>query len=82
METVKAIRRVKAFIDALDWLDEGEHLDVDFDKIDPVEWLKGCQHELEHWQTVRGNRQMIAGIALDHLNEDKDYYKKLERIEK
>lgn len=81
METVKVIRQLKAIANTIDWMDEADKLGVDFEKIDPREWLKGCRHELEHWQTVKGNRAMIAGIALDHLREDKEYYNKLAKIE-
>jgi len=80
-----------------DWLAIGQHLGVDFtrphparpeaersgcgERIDARQWVKGCDHELEHWQTVGGNPITIARIALDHLREDTDYYKKLERME-
>lgn len=65
---------------AADWIRVGNQLGVDFLTIDVAEWVKGCDHELEHWQTVNGNPMMIARIALDHLREDKNYYKKLEQM--
>ena len=66
---------------AANWVRIGNRLGVDFINIPIEEWIKGCDHELEHWETVKGNPLMIAGIALDHLREDKDYYKKLEQVE-
>lgn len=63
------------------WLGIGQLLGVDFHRISPDEWIRGCDHELEHWQTVDGNPKTIAGIALDHLREDPHYYAKLERID-
>lgn len=66
---------------AADWVKLGNQLGVDFLTIDVNEWIAGCDHELEHWETVNGNPLTIAKIALDHLREDKDYYKKLRQME-
>ncbi len=38
---------------------------------------EGMQHELEH----TSNKKIAAEIAMDHLAEDINYYKKLKRIE-
>ena len=63
-----------------DWLSQGRKMGVDFKRIDAREWVRGCDHELEHYNTVDGNPRMIAGIALDHLSEDPNYYTKLDRL--
>ena len=63
-----------------DWMSQGRKMGVDFTRIDPREWVRGCDHELEHYNTVDGNPRMIAGIALDHLSEDPDYYTKIDRL--
>jgi hypothetical protein len=64
-----------------DWIRLGNQLGVDWTAIDRDEWIKGCDHELEHWQTVNGDPEIIAGIALDHLREIPKYYQMLEKIE-
>jgi hypothetical protein len=64
-----------------DWLNIGKQLGVDFKQIDPRAWVEGCDHEMEHYDTVEGNPVTIAKIALDHLREMPDYYKKLKRME-
>jgi hypothetical protein len=47
----------------------------DFDK---VELEKGVLVEMEHTT----DRKIAKEIAMDHLTEDKDYYKKLAKMEK
>lgn len=64
-----------------DWVRLGNRLGVNFVDIAVAEWIKGCDHELEHWKTVNGNPIIIARIALDHLREDPRYYQKLEKME-
>jgi hypothetical protein len=64
-----------------DWVRIGNHLGVDWTSIDVNEWVKGCDHELEHWETVGGNPLTIARIALDHLSENPKYYQMLEKVE-
>jgi 8-oxo-dGTP pyrophosphatase MutT (NUDIX family) len=44
----------------------------------PKEVLEGAQHEVEHTDNPRA----AVEIAKDHLEEDKDYYTKLEKMEK
>jgi len=39
---------------------------------------EGIKVEMEH----TNNKNTAREIAMDHLTEDKDYYKKLKRIEK
>lgn len=41
------------------------------------EFRKGFRVELEHSETVNNNMFTIARIALDHLEEDPEYYTKL-----
>lgn len=45
---------------------------------DPVQLNKGIEVEMEHTK----NPKIAQEIAMDHLTEDPDYYKKLETIEK
>lgn len=47
----------------------------DFDK---KQLAQGTKHELEHTD----DRALAQEIAMDHLSEDGDYYKKLKRVEK
>lgn len=42
----------------------------------------GVAVEHEHAKTVHGDEATMVGIALDHLREDPDYYRKLEKVEK
>lgn len=42
----------------------------------------GFNVEKEHSKTVGDNPITIARIALDHLEEDMDYYEKLKKVEK
>lgn len=53
------------------------------DKLKPSDFDKkqlaiGTQHEMEH----TNNRATAKEIAMDHLAEDKNYYKKLKKLEK
>ncbi len=64
-----------------DWIRIGERLGVHKMDVEAKDWVEGCQHELEHWKTVKGNPLMIAGIALDHLRENPKYYQILKKIE-
>lgn len=63
------------------WLAIGAELGVDFDIIARDAWIEGCEHEMEHAATVDGDKITIAKIALDHLREDAEYYRKLRNIE-
>jgi hypothetical protein len=57
------------------------NLDLDKERFSFADWVDGTNHEIEHEQTVNGSPSTIAKIALDHLKEDPDYYKKLAKIE-
>lgn len=59
-------------------LDLAQRVGVDFNIIDPTFFAQGIQEEMEHYQTVGGDMEVIAGIVRDHLMEDPDYYKRLE----
>jgi len=54
-----------------------QQLGVDFSKVDKSEFIKGYDVEHEHGETVGNNKEIIAKITLDHLNEDPKYYTKL-----
>ncbi len=45
---------------------------------DPKELARGTKHEMEHTDDVRVARR----IALDHLAEMPDYYRRLEKVER
>jgi hypothetical protein len=42
----------------------------------------GYRIEKEHKKTVKANKITMARIALDHLEEDRNYYQKLAKMEK
>lgn len=45
-------------------------------------FIKGFEVEKEHSETVNNDFIVVARIALDHLEEDINYYSKLEKVEK
>ena len=51
--------------------------DMQPEDFDPIELMWGVKVELEH----TSNKQIAMEIAMDHLTEDPDYYKKLATIE-
>lgn len=53
----------------------------DPDEVGRKEFNKGMDVEQEHGDTVGGDLVTVAKIVLDHLNEDPDYYTKLEKVE-
>ena len=55
----------------------GDRLGVDWDTIDLQEFTEGLGEEHEHADTVEGDLDTMARIALDHLKEDPQYYTKL-----
>lgn len=76
-----------------DSMEVGHNLNIDFNIIDPMEFWKGMQIELEHGQMypdtdiipkIHGedNLDVIGNIALVHLSEIPDYYTRLIRIER
>jgi len=45
-------------------------------------FVLGYHVEKEHIKTVGGKKTTIARIALDHLDEDPNYYRKLAKVER
>lgn len=68
-------------------LEIGKSLKVDWKKIDAEQFRMGLETELEHGladmeTNVTNDNLMITGkIALAHLNEIKDYYTRLRKME-
>jgi len=66
----------------------GEKLGIKWDKFNVDEFQMGLDVELEHGTrnpktNVTNNDSLMTGkIALAHLNEFPDYYKRLEKMEK
>lgn len=56
----------------------GQAEGMDPSKFDPEQLTRGTRHEMEHTNDVMVARE----IAMDHLVEDSDYYRKLEQVEK
>jgi hypothetical protein len=50
-------------------------------KFDLSKIVDGANHEIEHKGVVNSSPSKLIQIALDHLKEDPDYYKKLKEIE-
>jgi hypothetical protein len=42
-----------------------------------ADFIRAMTEELEHYGTTKGDMEIIAGIAFDHLKEDPQYYEKL-----
>ncbi|HKV08904.1 MAG TPA: DUF5661 family protein [Thermoanaerobaculia bacterium] len=65
----------------------GEELGIDWTRFDLEEFRRGMETELEHGRRdpatdVTGDDLLLTGkIALAHLNEFPDYYKRLARME-
>jgi hypothetical protein len=51
--------------------------------VDQEELLKGLEAEMEHFDTVGGDMNIVAKITLDHINEfpGQSYYTALEQLE-
>ncbi|MDO8508023.1 MAG: DUF5661 family protein [bacterium] len=66
----------------------GESLGIEWDMFDVEQFQMGMNVELEHGTMHRvsnitnDNPEMTAKIALAHLNEIRDYYTRLEAMEK
>jgi len=66
----------------------GNQLDVNWGLVDVGEFLKGMNVELEHGlvherTNITNDNDLVTGkIALAHLNESRDYYRRLEQMEK
>ncbi len=65
----------------------GNELQIDWSKIDPEQFRRGMNIELEHGMVnphtnvTNDNPLMTGKIALAHLNEFNDYYIRLEKME-
>lgn len=57
-------------------------LDFDQEQFSFEDFLDGANHEMEHKDVVSFSPTKIAKIAVDHLREDPEYYKKLSKIER
>ncbi|WP_422485553.1 DUF5661 family protein [Gudongella sp. DL1XJH-153] len=68
-------------------LEYGEKLGIDWKKFDVQEFCDGMNVELEHGKidpltdVTNDDPLLTAKIALAHLNEFPDYYKRLEKME-
>ena len=60
----------------------GAKLGIDWRKIPFEEFHMGIEEELEHQSITHGNLLMTGQIALDHLEERKDYYSMLKKWER
>jgi len=56
-----------------------KEMNVSFDDFTLSDLHEGMNLETEHDEVTGGNPIKIAEIALDHLKETPDYYKKLEK---
>lgn len=61
-----------------DELPGGAADDMPDQNFDPIQLEIGIEHELEH----TGDRNIAKNIAKDHLTEDPNYYRKIQKIEK
>lgn len=52
--------------------------DMQPESFNRIQLKKGMKHELEH----TNDPEVALEIAMDHLAEDPDYYKKLDKVEK
>lgn len=59
----------------------GKKLGVDFEKVDRAEFKKGLEIEQEHVDVTKGDPEITAKIALAHIAEIPDYYKRLVKME-
>ena len=66
----------------------GEHFKINFDDVDFDEWVYGLNVELEHGKQLgamtnltNDNKKRTAKIAIAHLSEFPDYYKRLKKLE-
>lgn len=67
--------RVKTFGDLIEGGKADKKRPSDFD---PAALEEGMKHEREH----TNSDEIAREIAMDHLTEDPEYYKKLKRVEK
>lgn len=57
------------------------HLNIPKEKFSLSDFFSGANHEIEHADTVNKSPTKIGKIAVDHLEEDPDYYEKLSKME-
>lgn len=69
----------------------GDIVGVDWNQTAVEELARGIEHETEHWESIQSmfpgldkkdRPFMAAKLAMDHLSSDKEYYKKLKKMEK
>ena len=59
----------------------GALLGVDWSRINIEQFRQGLEDEEEHEEVTGGDPKLIGQIALDHLNEDPEYYTHLKQME-
>jgi len=69
----------------------GDRIGVDWNRVPLEQFRRGLEVEQEHWQTVGGNMEKIAEIAIAHIAGDfgldpddkglRDYYDRLDEME-
>jgi hypothetical protein len=59
----------------------GRKLHVNFDVVPLAEWHQGMCIETEHANVTRGSMLTTGKIALAHIQEYPDYYRRLVRME-
>ncbi len=66
----------------------GKKYNIDFNIVDPLEWHYGLNVELEHGSKLgsisnitNNNIDLTARIAIAHLIESPDYYRRLYKME-
>lgn len=64
-----------------DALSMGKRLKINFDVVDPDEWHYGMNVELEHRDITKGDHYLTGRIALAHIKEYPDYYRRLKTME-
>ena len=74
------------FVESMEEVDDIiERLGIDWDAVDytPEDVKRGAKVEMEHYDTVDGDMEVIARIAVDHLEElGSAYYQELDAMEK
>ena len=59
-----------------------EKMKLRWEGIDPDEFARGMNVEMEHFDVTKGDLTQTAKIALAHLKELRDYYTRLDKMEK
>lgn len=79
---VKLAKLVKPIIDEDYAIELGERIGVNWELITIEEFMSGLKEEQEHFDSTKGDETVMANIALDHLQEDPQYYIELKSIGK